>query len=66
MITLLHLFSLSLLDPSLDGPPCVLSHPDLDTQNVLVDGERNITGLIDSDGISIRPRQNGAAAYPSG
>ena len=61
----LHLFLSTLPDHTLDGPPFVFSHPDFDSQNVLVDDDGVITGIIDWDGVYIGPRQGGAAAYPS-
>ena len=42
----------------------VLSHPDLDVQNVLVADDGTITGLIDWDGVAAVPREVGCAQYP--
>ena len=64
MLALLQLFISALPDSTLDGPPFCLFHPDFDSQNVLVDGDGNITGIIDWDDVYIRPRQGAAAAYP--
>ncbi|KIJ33074.1 hypothetical protein M422DRAFT_213623, partial [Sphaerobolus stellatus SS14] len=62
----LRMFIRILVDPALDGPPFVLQRPDLHLQNILVDVEGNITGLIDWDGVCLSsPRQNGYAGYPS-
>jgi len=64
MLAVLHLFLSALTDNTLGGPPFVLSHPDFDFQNVLVDDDGTITGIIDWDNVDIRPRQGAAAAYP--
>jgi aminoglycoside phosphotransferase (APT) family kinase protein len=64
MLAVLQLFLSALTDSTLDGPPFVLSHPDFDSQNVLVDDDGTITGIIDWDNVDIRPRQGAAAAYP--
>lgn len=64
MLAVLQLFYSALTDRTLDGPPFVLSHPDFDSQNVLVDDDGTITGIIDWDNVDIRPRQGAAAAYP--
>lgn len=61
----LRLFAGSLPDESLDGPPFVLSMPDFNYQNIFVDDEGNVTGLIDWDGMMVGPRQGGYARYPS-
>ena len=42
----------------------VLSHPDLDVQNILVADDGTITGLIDWDGVAAVPREIGCAQYP--
>ncbi|CAL1696811.1 unnamed protein product [Somion occarium] len=65
MLGVLQLFLSALPDPTLDGPPFVLSHPDFEYQNVMVDHEGTITALIDWDGVFVGPRQGGAASYPS-
>lgn len=54
----------SIPDERLDGPPFVLSMPDYDSQNVYVDDEGNVTGLIDWDDIVVGPRQAGFSRYP--
>ncbi|PPQ79714.1 hypothetical protein CVT25_003285 [Psilocybe cyanescens] len=64
-LALLRLFAGSLPDETLDGPPFVLSMPDFNYQNVFVDDEGNVTGIIDWDGMIIGPRQGGYARYPS-
>lgn len=65
MLAVIRLFLSALPDSSLDGPPFILSHPDFDSQNVLVDDDGVITGIIDWDDVYIGPRQGAAAAYPS-
>ena len=61
----LQLFLSALPDPTLDGPPFTLHHPDLDSQNILVADDGTVTGLIDWDNVCIGPQQGGAARYPS-
>ena len=61
---LFQLFISTLPDRTLDGPPFVLFHPDFDSQNVLVDDDGAITGIINWDNVYIGPRQGAAAAYP--
>ena len=39
----------------------VLTHPDLDLQNILVDESGNITGLVDWDGVTMIPRSMGCS-----
>ncbi len=51
----LRLISLFLPNKRFDGPPFVLSHPDFDSQNVMVDPQTfTITGFIDWDDVSCR------------
>ncbi|RYC80709.1 hypothetical protein BFJ63_vAg16406 [Fusarium oxysporum f. sp. narcissi] len=51
--------------PALDSPPgFVLCLPDFDSQNVLVDDEGTVTGLIDWDLAQTMPRFVGYARYP--
>ncbi|KAH8662782.1 kinase-like domain-containing protein [Ilyonectria robusta] len=51
--------------PALDSPPgFVLCLPDFDSQNVLVDDEGSVTGLIDWDLAQTMPRFVGYARYP--
>lgn len=64
-LALLRLFAGSLPDETLDGPPFVLSMPDFDYQNVFVDDDGHVTGLIDWDETIVGPRQGGYAKYPS-
>ena len=64
MLAVLQLFLSALPDSTLDGPPFALSHPDFDSQNVLVDHDGTITGTIDWDNVDIHPCQGAAAAYP--
>lgn len=42
----------------------VLTHPDLDVQNVLVGEDGTLRGLIDWDGVASVPREVGCAQYP--
>ena len=42
-----------------------LGHPDFNYQNIFVDDEGKITGIIDWDGMWTRPRALGFARYPS-
>jgi hypothetical protein len=42
----------------------VLSHPDLDFQNILTDEEGNVTGIIDWEGCTTMPRCAGYSAVP--
>ena len=54
--------------PSLEdasSPGSVLSHPDLNIQNVLVSQEGNLRSLIDWDGVAAVPRCLGNERYPS-
>ncbi|KAF8314132.1 hypothetical protein F5887DRAFT_908515 [Amanita rubescens] len=65
ILAILQLFLSALPDSTLDGPPFALCPPDFDSQNVLVDNDGIITGIIDWDGVRTLPRQGGAAAYPA-
>lgn len=47
MLAVLQLFLFTLTDSTLDRPPFVLSHPDFDSQNVLVDDDGTITEITD-------------------
>lgn len=47
-----------------DARPFVLTHPDLDLQNIFVDDSGALTGLIDWDGVAAVPREVGCAQYP--
>lgn len=42
----------------------VLTHKDLDLQNIFVDEEGNVVGIIDWDRVSIEPRGAGPASLP--
>lgn len=42
----------------------VLTHPDLDAQNILVAEDGTVTGLIDWDGVAAVPREVGCGQYP--
>lgn len=41
-----------------------LAHPDLDTQNILVDNDGTLRGIIDWDGTCVVPKSIGALKYP--
>jgi hypothetical protein len=57
------IFSLPVFNPS--GPQTfTIHHNDLDLQNILVDDNGNVTGLIDFEGSWAAPRCVGAAAVP--
>lgn len=64
-LALLRMFAGFLLDHTIDGPPYVLAVPDFNFQNILVDDDRNITGIIDWDDMNTVPRQGGYASYPA-
>jgi hypothetical protein len=51
--------------PIPDKPEFVLSHPNLDIQNVIVSKEGELCGLIDWDGVATVPRCLGNERYPS-
>lgn len=44
--------------------PFVLAHPDFDLQNVLVEEDGTVCGLIDWDGVAAEPRYLGCESYP--
>lgn len=44
--------------------PFVLTHPDFDLQNVLVEEDGTVCGLIDWDGVAAEPRYLGCESYP--
>ena len=46
------------------GRKFVLSHPDLDFQNILVAEDGTVTGFIDWDGAAAVPREIGCSLYP--
>ena len=49
-----------------DGAPeFVVTHADLDGQNVMISEDGSLTGLLDWDGIHVGPKSLGYAAYPS-
>ncbi|KAJ7222194.1 kinase-like domain-containing protein [Mycena pura] len=62
---LLRAYAGMIPDLTFDGAPFFLSHPDLGYQNILVDAEGNVTGIVDWDGATIGPRQSAFARYPS-
>ncbi|PBK71474.1 hypothetical protein ARMSODRAFT_955247 [Armillaria solidipes] len=62
----LQLVSLFLPNKRFDGPPFVLSPPDFDSQNVMLDPQSlTVTGFIDWDDVSVGPREGGYARFPS-
>ncbi|KAJ7755935.1 aminoglycoside phosphotransferase [Mycena metata] len=64
-LQLLRTFASVLPNPEFDGAPFFLSHPDFGYQNILVDEEGTVTGIVDWDGVSVGPRQCAFASYPS-
>ncbi|KAJ8122096.1 hypothetical protein O1611_g9932 [Lasiodiplodia mahajangana] len=48
-----------------DDGQFVLTHPDLDMQNILVTEEGNICGIIDWEGVAVVPTCVGNLCYPS-
>jgi aminoglycoside phosphotransferase (APT) family kinase protein len=59
------IFSQSVFNESSSGPESfTIHHNDLDLQNILVDEEGNVTGIIDWDKAFAAPRCIGAAAVP--
>jgi aminoglycoside phosphotransferase (APT) family kinase protein len=57
-------FSQPVFNPSNSHETFTLHHNDLDLQNILVDHDGNITGIIDWDGAYAAPRCIGASAVP--
>lgn len=51
--------------PATQGPKFVLTHPDLNIQNVLVSEDGSVRGLIDWGGVAAVPRLVGYKKYPS-
>ncbi|KAH6894197.1 hypothetical protein B0T10DRAFT_558352 [Thelonectria olida] len=43
---------------------CVLAHPDLDMQNIIVNENGELQGIIDWDGVCMVPRSMGNRSYP--
>ncbi|KAJ7668742.1 kinase-like domain-containing protein [Mycena polygramma] len=64
-LQLLRAFAGMIPDPTVDGAPFFLSHPDFGYQNILVDADGNVTGIIDWDDVTVGPRQSAFARYPS-
>ncbi|KAJ7211042.1 kinase-like domain-containing protein [Mycena haematopus] len=62
---LLRIFAGMIPEPAFDAAPFYLSHPDCNYQNILVDAEGHVTGLIDWDDVVVGPRQSAFARYPS-
>ncbi|WEW58895.1 hypothetical protein PRK78_004363 [Emydomyces testavorans] len=52
-------------NPHLQEKGFVLSHPDFDIQNVIVDQDGRLRGLVDWDGVIAVPRCLGNERYPS-
>ncbi|KIM35910.1 hypothetical protein M413DRAFT_32142 [Hebeloma cylindrosporum] len=61
----LRLFAGFLPDPSLNQAPFVLEMPDFSYQNILVEDDGTVTGLLDWDELDTVPRQAGYARYPA-
>ncbi|KZS90768.1 hypothetical protein SISNIDRAFT_457371 [Sistotremastrum niveocremeum HHB9708] len=63
----LRLFAAQIPNAEHDGPPFVIRHPDLDSQNVVIDPSTGeLRGFINWDGVSTTvPRGCGFASYPS-
>ena len=51
--------------PLQDDSSNVLLHPDPNLDNILVDKEGNVTGVLDWDGVRVVPAQLGWQTYPS-
>jgi len=65
-LLLRQLIDWSLTDTSISNKkPFVLAHPDFDTQNILVDEEGNVTGIIDWDWVAAVPRSVGFQKLPN-
>ncbi|KAI0415030.1 kinase-like domain-containing protein [Xylaria grammica] len=62
-LLMLFVLWLSELD-DYDNQDFVLTHPDLDLQNILVTKEGNITGIIDWEGVAVVPACLGNLCYP--
>jgi aminoglycoside phosphotransferase (APT) family kinase protein len=65
MLRLLQPYVYMLPEPDLSGPPFVMSHSDLNYQNIFVDDEGNVTAILDWDDMAVGPRQSGCCRYPS-
>ncbi|KAK0475899.1 kinase-like domain-containing protein [Armillaria novae-zelandiae] len=64
--SVLRLIYLFLPDKRFDGPPFVLSLPDFDSQNLMVDSHTfDVTGFMDWDDVYVDPRHGGYAHCPS-
>ena len=46
------------------GPEFVLAHPDFDIQNILVDRDGALCGILDWDGVAFVPHSVGCLKYP--
>lgn len=65
LVAILQMYLGIIPDARYDGAPFVLGHPDLDSQNIILDDAGDVVAFIDWDGIATYPRQIGALAYPS-
>ncbi|TFK91546.1 hypothetical protein K466DRAFT_631364 [Polyporus arcularius HHB13444] len=65
LIAVLRMYLAILPDARYDGAPFTLSHPDFDSQNIILNDFGNIAAFIDWDGIATAPRQLGALGYPA-
>ena len=52
-------------EPGQADSPFVLTHPDLNLQNILVDANGGLKAVIDWDGVASVPRAVGSERYPS-
>jgi aminoglycoside phosphotransferase (APT) family kinase protein len=64
-LALLRMFVTLVFDRAHDRGPFLLHHPDFSYQNILVNDEGDVTGIIDWDGIATAPRELSFARYPS-
>ncbi len=52
------------MDTNAGEKPFVLTHPDLDSQNILVNDDGSLAGIIDWDRTAVVPRCVGCQSYP--
>ena len=53
-----------IMDTNAGEKPFVLKHPDLDSQNILVNDDGSLAGIIDWDRTAVVPRCVGCQSYP--
>ena len=64
-LKVLRMFSEWIMEDRIfDEEEFVLAHPDLDTQNILVQDDDTICGVLDWDGVAAVPHERGALKYP--